>query len=132
MIHFFVYGHRNTLGTHKNTLEFTKDSELTLKGDCIVGVKADFDLDEIKELIRNNKNNKIIIKIISSSVSESIKAELNPDFKSDKELVIRKTDFLSDRTFAINADKAAVDIDREIIETLKKPSEKIEIIIEKQ
>ena len=41
---FNAYGHPNILGTHKTTFEFTKDNELTLNGDCIVGVKADFEL----------------------------------------------------------------------------------------
>ena len=47
-------------------------------------------------------------------------------------MVIRKTDYLSDRTFAINADKAAIDIDRRIIESLKNPENKVEVVIEKQ
>ena len=39
---FPCYGHENILSTHKTTIEFTKDSELTLDGDCILGIKADF------------------------------------------------------------------------------------------
>ena len=42
--------------------------------------------------------------------------------------MIRKSDFLDSRTFAINADKAACDINRKIIEELKK-EKKIEISI---
>ena len=63
---FHAYGHPNILATHKTTLEFTKDSELSLKGDCIVGVKADFDLNEIKKFVKNLKSNqiKIIIQTI--------------------------------------------------------------------
>ena len=41
---FTAYGHKNILATHKTTIEFTKDKELSLKGNCIVGVRADFDL----------------------------------------------------------------------------------------
>ena len=55
---FHAFGHKNLLGTHKNTLEFTKDKNLTLKGDCIVGVNADFDAGELKNFIKNCPNKK--------------------------------------------------------------------------
>ena len=48
---FTCYGHENITAKHKTTLEFTKDKDLSLKGDCIVGVNADFDINKIKELI---------------------------------------------------------------------------------
>jgi len=120
---FNAYGHPNILGTHKTTFEFTKDNELTLNGDCIVGVKADFELSEIKKFIKKSKNNKIEIKIefISKNkkFQETIFAELNPNFNSDKEMVIRKTDFISERTFAVKADKAACDLNRGLVGVLK-------------
>ena len=53
---FSAYGHENILGTNKKTFEFTKDRDLSLKGDCIVGVNADFDLEKLKEFIKQNKN----------------------------------------------------------------------------
>ena len=40
---FSARGHENIRGVHKTTFEFTKEKELTLKGDCIIGVNADFD-----------------------------------------------------------------------------------------
>ena len=53
---FSCYGHKNILATHKNTLEFTKDEQLSLKGDCIVGVKADYELRELKKFLKNKSN----------------------------------------------------------------------------
>ncbi|MAG91464.1 hypothetical protein CMO83_02210 [Candidatus Woesearchaeota archaeon] len=127
---FYAYGHPNILGTHKTTLEFTKDGEITLKGDCIIGVKSDFELDKIKELIKGSKNNKIKIIIEIKDKKEEINAELNPRFNSNVELVIRKTGFVSERTLAINADKAAIDLDKDLINHLKEEDNKISIIIE--
>ena len=131
---FNAYGHPNILGTHKTTLEFTKDNELSLKGDCIVGVKADFELKEIKQFIKKSKNKKISItfKTISKNkkIKETILSELNPNFFNDKELVIRKTDFISERTFAIKANKAASELNRRLIEFLNKTENRITIIIE--
>src|SRR3989344_5412921 len=102
---FNAYGHPNVLATHKTTLEFTKDSELTLNGDCIVGVKADFELSELKKFMKNSNTKKITITIsINSKIKEKINATVNPHFNRNHELVIRKTDFVSERTFAIRAD----------------------------
>ena len=134
---FNAYGHKNILATHKTTLEFTKDNELSLKGDCIVGVKADFELKEIKQFIKNSNNKKISITIKTISkikkykkIQETIIAEINPNFDDDREFVIRKTDFVSERTFAIKANKAAFDLNKDLINYLMKKKNKTAVIIE--
>ena len=129
---FHAYGHQNILGTHKTTLEFTKDSELSLKGDCIVGVKADFDLNEIKKFIKNSKSNKIkiIIETDDKKIKEIVEAELNPNFNDEKEIVIRKTDFASERTLGINCDKPSLGIQKTLINYLKSKNAKITVTIE--
>ena len=128
---FNAYGHTNILATHKTTLEFTKDSELTLKGDCIVGIKADFDLDELKGFIKKTKNNKkITITISINKIKEIINAELNPHFSSKHEMVIRKTDFVSERTFAVKADKAAFELSRELVKEMRNPETRVSVAID--
>lgn len=127
---FHAYGHPNILGSHKTTIEFTKDPELSLKGDCLVGVKADFESESLKKFAKNSKNNKISITISNNKVHETISAEINPDFDDDMELVIRKTDFISKRTFAVKANKAAFELDRKLIGFLKEKRNKIAVIIE--
>ena len=130
---FTCNGHQNITSKHKTTLEFTKDKEVNLEGDCIIVVSADFNLDSIKKFINEkpNKDITIIIQIIKSNkkIIEKIKAEINPDFNSEKEMVIRKTDFISERTLAIRADKAACDLSKELLSWLKNP-ERFKIILE--
>ena len=129
---FCAYGHPNILAKHKTTLEFTKDSELTLNGDCIVGVKSDFDLEKLKDFIKKSKNKIITITIEitkNRKIKETIFAEINNNFNDSHELVIRKTDFVSNRTFAVNADKAAFELDRNLISFLKEKTSKISVII---
>ncbi len=41
---FTAWGHENITANHKRTLEFTKDNELSLEGDCILGVSANFSI----------------------------------------------------------------------------------------
>jgi len=134
---FHAHGHPNILGTHKTTLEFTRDVELTLKGDCIVGVKADFDLNKIRQFIKKSTNKKITITIKPitkdkkyQKTKETASAELNPNFDSDKEFVVRKTDFVSERTFAISSNKAAFELDRDLIRFLKEKKNKISVVVE--
>ena len=131
---FHAYGHPNILGTHKTTLEFTKDKEVSLKGDCIIGVNADFDLEKIRNFTENSIDKKITITIKTISklkkLQETVSAELNPSFNDETEFVIRKTDFVSERTFAINTNKAAFELNRGLINYLKEKKNKIAIIIE--
>jgi len=104
------------LATHQATLEFTKDKDLTKMGDCIVGVNADFNVP--KEMI---KAKKIKVTVTCGGISDYITSDVNQGFSDGHEIVIRKSGFLSKRTLGINADKAAIDIDRRIIEKLKNP-----------
>lgn len=129
---FTCYGHENILSKHKTTLEFTKDEDLSLKGDCIIGIKADFSLPLLKKFIKSLKNNKITITVNNNNENdvEKINAEINPSFNSDKDIVVRKSDYIDGRTFAINADKAAVELNRELINFLKEKKNKIEVVFE--
>ena len=159
---FSCYGHENITARHKTTLEFTKDDEMRLEGDCIVGIGADFELASLKrfikslgnnrkititiETINNTDNEKIIndkkIKIndknnnneknIKNEIIGKITAEINPDFNSDKEMVIRKSDFVSARTFAIKADKAAFELGKGLVGFLTEKGNKIRIVVEIQ
>jgi|TARA_Y100000310_G_C20700927_1_gene829812 hypothetical protein len=137
---FTCYGHENITSKHKTTLEFTKDKDLRLDGDCIVGVRADFNLEKIKRFIKKLNNNKTTIiiktmdnktnKIKNNKIIEKINAEINPGFNSGKEMVIRKTDFVSERTFAIKSDKAAFELNNDLIVFLKKKMSKVRVIVE--
>ena len=144
-IKFYAYGHENILATHKTTLEFTKDKFLTKKGDCILGLNSDFQLREIKKFINHLKNKKennyyhdkikIILKINIKNmknkkiITDEINCVLNKNFDSHEEMVIRKSDYTDKRTFAINANKAVCDINADIIDAMKDPSSKLEVLI---
>jgi hypothetical protein len=121
---FKVFGHRNLLGTHKTTLEFTKDKELSKRGDCVIGVNSDFS--DIKDIL---KFKKVKVKVKIDDLSDELTCDINSDFNDKREIVIRKSDFRSERTLGINADKAAIDIDRRIIEKLKDPNKRMDISI---
>lgn len=123
---FKAKGHENVLSLHRNTVEFTHESHLTKRGDCILGINADYSLEEIKK--QNFEKIKIIIKV--DNCKDEITAEYNPEFNDPHEMVIRKTEFKDKRTFAIKADKASKDIKRELVEKMKNPKAILSITIE--
>lgn len=138
---FTVRGHLNIRATHPSTIEFTKEEWLSLKGDCIVGVEASFTDEEIKCFIKeafeaagsvHRKLVKISIELFldpSTEPKERITAVLNPGFRHAKEMVIRTSDFHSERTFGMRASKAAAHLDRSLVEELKNPAAKMRVVI---
>lgn len=124
---FSCYGHENIKASHPTTLEFTKDTHLTPTGDCIVGIDSDFDLQTLKKL-----KGRIMIRLKVDDIEDTLEADINDDFSDEKEIVIRKTDFISRRTLAINATRSSKELNRKMIKKLKDPKQKLEVeIVEK-
>ncbi len=113
---FTCKGHKNILSLHRNTFEFTKNTELSLNGDCIIGVECDFS--NLNEILKWNKA-KMIIK--TKNNQDEIIFEVNKEFNDKNEIVIRTTNFISNRTLGINSNKAAKDLNQELINELKNP-----------
>ncbi|MBU2561404.1 MAG: HAD-IIIA family hydrolase [Nanoarchaeota archaeon] len=125
---FTARGHRNILATHKNTLEFTKDKEMSLDGDCILGLEADFSIDELQKLAKSHSQLRMRIK--AGEFTDEIEFTVNKNFSSEQELVIRFSEFSSDRTFGFRATKSAKQLDRKLVEKLKDPGQRITVEIE--
>lgn len=131
-ITFICYGHKNILGTHRNTLEFTHDKNLTLRGDCIIGVQANYKFDDFKHLkpLQEQKiKNRIKIIIEVDDLKDEVIAEYHPGFHHEHEMVIRTSTFADKRTFAIEANKAAIDLRRDLIRKMKNPWQEMKVTI---
>jgi hypothetical protein len=127
---FHCYGHENILSLHRNTIEFTKDTNLTKNGDCIVGVNSDFNYDELIKFVKAAGNKKISARIIFDGMQDNFCFFINDSFKDEREIVIRKSDFLSKRTLGVHADKAAKDLDKNLIEKLKSEDSKFKVVFQ--
>lgn len=129
-----VYGHENIQATHKSTLEITKEPQLSKKGDCIIGVSADkgiADLSlEFKESLRK-KNAKMTMLIEAGEAAEIVNAFGSPRLilVHPTDMVVRKSSHVCSRTLAIQADKAACDLSRKLVEKLRKPKQKVKITL---
>ena len=117
-------GHPNVLSNHKSTFEITKDSNLTLSGDCIIGVDMDKTMKDIpqtlKEKIRD-KNTKIIVRLHSENAEDEIIGYGHTDLTLDHptDIVCRKSNYVCSRTLMINSNKASCDLNKELINDLK-------------
>lgn len=129
MISFTAYGHKNMLAAHEKTYEFISGSELTLKGDCIVGVNCGFNANLLKAFAKNNKCARISI-IYEGDIIFTDDFQINGGFCSDDEIVIRKSSFISERTLGIHAKKSAKDFPRGFIDALRNPKENFTVKIE--
>ncbi len=127
-------GHPLVKGTHKTTIEVTKEPNLTLRGDCIIGVSADkacADLsEELKNALKTDSKFKVTFKV--DDLEDSLTACGSPDLKltNAHDIVIRKSSHVDDRTLLIKADKAAIDLERGLVKKLERASAILEINIE--
>ena len=117
-------GHKNVTSHHRSTFEITKDAEIGPTADCIIGVDIDKTMlnfpKEFKDKIANS-NTKIIVELNTENGHDEIVGFGHEDLTltHPTDIVIRKSDFTCPRTLMINADKAARDLDQNLIEDLK-------------
>lgn len=116
-------GHEHVSGAHESTFEVTSDDFLTPAGDCILGIEADevpaaFD-DAFVEACQDG-DAAITIELETATHSDRVEASGHPDltFDSDRSMVVRTSDYVDERTVAVEADKAATDIERDLVDAL--------------
>ncbi|MCL1978180.1 MAG: DUF371 domain-containing protein [Candidatus Bathyarchaeota archaeon] len=129
-----AFGHENVLAIHPTTLMITKDKKLSKQGDCIIAIGADKATSDLnpefkQKLCEPNTKLNVLIEVdgLIEQVTAYGTAELN--LNNNIDMVIRKSNFISDRTLAIKANKAAADLPRELVEKLKNPNQQIKITL---
>ncbi len=130
----FAHGHGIIQSTHKTTFEITKAPNVTRRGDCIIAVDATKGATgfhaKFKEAARN-LDAEITIKIEAGKIMDVVNAKGTSRllFSHPTDVVVRKSDHVCDRTVAIRADKAAMDLSRRLIDKMKNPNQKIKITL---
>ena len=116
-------GHENVLSLHKSTFEITKDKDLSLSGDCIIGLDIDKSMDdfpeEFKEMLAND-DTKVIVELKTPNASDTIEGYGHHDLtlSHPTDIVCRKSTFVCSRTLMIKSNKAAIDLNRDLIKDL--------------
>jgi hypothetical protein len=120
---FTVKGHPNITSKHKTTFEVTTDKEIGLRADCIIGVSSEVRLTDLpRELLDAIRCEDTLIKIQLETLNavDEIKGYGHPalTLTHPTDMVCRKSDFTCSRTLMINADKAACDLKRDLVDDL--------------
>uniref|UniRef100_A0A7C3YDM7 DUF371 domain-containing protein n=1 Tax=Geoglobus ahangari TaxID=113653 RepID=A0A7C3YDM7_9EURY len=120
-----AHGHENITAKHRTTLQVTKDKEITLRGDCIIGVSADKSLRDLdpkfKEKLKTGKEVRVSLILPDYGWKIEFKAFGSPKLilNHETDTVIRKSDFICGKTLLIRSEKSAIDLDREFVNLLK-------------
>ena len=119
-------GHKNIRSTHKKTLEITKETKLTPRGDCIVGINASASCQDIPEKIKEklkdpNCTVRFTIKVSDHKFQIVGKGHKDLTLTHKEDIVIRKSDFVCPRTLAVNCDQASDVLPRKMVQLLQDP-----------
>ena len=122
----FFKGHPMVRALHPTTIEITMEEHLTENGDCIIGVSASSGCAQLGEALKSalrTEGSLVTIRLLVGSEAFSVAAEGLPGLKltDPRDIVIRKSRFLSDRTLAVGANAAAKDLPRSMVQALRDP-----------
>jgi uncharacterized protein len=125
-MHFEIpfYGHKNIRSLHPKTIEITTEPNLSVNGDCIIGVKASCGCDDIPSRLKSllqNSNSDVIFTIKVKDYSFKVKGKGNDKLTltNPHDIVIRKSSFVCPRTLATNCDVASDSIPRQMVKLLQ-------------
>jgi uncharacterized protein len=123
------FGHPMVRSAHPTTIEVTRDSHLTINGDCIIGVRADKGLTDlsagVREALRTEGSTvTFTVEVPNHSFAFRAFGTSSLTLESEHEMVIRRSVYVCGRTLAVRADAAAKDIPRVLVQTLRSPETK--------
>ena len=130
----YAIGHSNILAIHPTTLMFTKDIHVSKSGDCIIAMTADKAVADLSAQFKQElqkPNAKVTITIEAGDLKEEIRALGSPKLClcHQTDIVIRKSDYICNRTLAICSNKSSIDLSRAFVEKLQNPKQKIKITL---
>ena len=131
-------GHPNITGTHRSTLEVTRDPEISTSADCIIAVSADKGAASLSgpfKAAAARDDALITCTIEAGGFSDKVTGWGSKDmtFTVEDSMVFRVSDYVCGRTVMVHADKSAARLDRRLIKALAEGNKAIiELYIEQR
>ncbi|MBM5805500.1 MAG: DUF371 domain-containing protein [Candidatus Verstraetearchaeota archaeon] len=131
---FYARGDPRITALHPTTLEVTREEVKSGYGDCIVATSSEVGLRELPEELKRAARSggaEMVLIIEAGGLVERVRGTGHSSltFTNESEMVVRKSRYVCGRTLMINSDKAAIDLDRELVEQLKKQSTRVKITL---
>jgi hypothetical protein len=106
----------------------TSDDYLTQSGDCILGIEADrvpAEFDDSFVTACQQESSSIVVTLEAEGHTERVRGRGHPDltFASERSLVCRTSEYVDDRTVAVGMDRAAGELDRDLVAALAEGAE---------
>lgn len=126
-VRFRCSGHPGIRATHDKTLEFSGAAEVTARATCVIGVATD----AVRETFTGFRG-PVTISVTAGAETDVIRAVANPAFDSSVRAVVRLSRHHDPATFAVDADKGAAALNRELVSELARPDEVVTVTISEQ
>jgi len=131
---FYARGDPRITALHQTTLEVTREGVKSNYGDCIVATSSEVGLRELPEEFKRaarSEGAEMVLIIEAGGFVEKVRGTGHPylTFTNESEMVVRKSRYVCGRTLMINSNKAAIDLDRKLVEQLKKQSTRVKIML---
>ena len=121
---FVCRGHPLVTATHDKTVEITRDTEISRRATCVVGVASEHDDRALLDL-----RGMVEVTLECDGVRDAFTATISPFFLGDSSLVLRRGPGLRGRTLAFDASKTAADLDRALIARLALSGSELRVTI---
>jgi uncharacterized protein len=131
---FTARGHPNIRATHEKTVEVTKETYLTTRGDCIAAIKAEKGLTDLSLEMKNAARRPESIISLSIQVGEKVftttgHGDSELTWRHPTDMVARMSGYICPRTLMVHADKAIIHMERSLIQQLKNPQAIVKITV---
>ncbi len=124
-IHFTARGHRNVSARHRTTFEVTREDSLTPRGDCIIGVSSAMAAASLPQWLKEGlrrPDSIVVVILCAEGICDSVTGSGSPRLilSDSTRMIFRKSTYIEPATVMIKASKAAKDLDRRLVEALRR------------
>lgn len=120
-------GHPNIRATHPKTIELTSDDDLSASGTCIVGVSCHYDEEALLAL-----RGSVRVTLSCGGFSDTLTARVNPLYRGDDPIILRRSAEAGPRALCIGASKGAARLDRDLVAALARADAELVVTLERQ
>jgi hypothetical protein len=116
--------HGRVRATHRKSLEFVRERDIGDGATCVVAVDVSFD-----EASAESLSGWVELRIEAGDACDTVRARINPAFTRGDPLIVRRGGNVTRDALLIDADKAASDLDRELVRALSRDGAAVAITL---